>query len=253
MWLVSFYFCFTLIKVKCKGPHGARGYCVGPCRWAFLGLRCFSWWHPIKNLLFSYIIWEWARSQQQKIQLAVTRPIRQCSYHRNRRTEASVAVQGWAAVQWWRRTPGSFSFCALPPSPSCHVTAELLHLQALCPSYGQKERDRREMMTKSSVSQVCLWGKPKACSKDPSSKLPLVSCGLGPRHKVTPKGREEQKVFGRARGRSAQNQCLIVKNVLPISPGSFKSISVTYAHSNLCVNASVLTAGETVKVVCTDL
>lgn len=80
-----------------------------------------------------------------------------------------------------------------------------------------------------------------------------MSCGLGPRHKVTPKGREEQKVFGRARGRSAQNQCLIVKNVLPISPGSFKSISVTYAHSNLCVNASVLTAGETVKVVCTDL
>lgn len=100
---------------------------------------------------------------------------------------------------------------------------------------------------------VCLWGKPKACSEDLSSKLPLMSCGLDPCHKVAPKGREDQNMLGWARGHSAQNQCLIVKNVLPISPKLFKSISITYARPNLYVNARVLTAGETVKVVCTDL
>lgn len=61
-------------------------------------------------------------------------------------------------------------------------------------------------MTENAVSQVCLClsGKQKAYSEDPSSKLSLVSCGLDPCHEVMPKCKKSlKKMFGRALGHSA--------------------------------------------------
>lgn len=53
---------------------------------------------------------------------------------------------------------------------------------------------------------------------------------------------------------SAQNQCLIDKSVSSPFPNScLIAFQETYDHSHLCVNAKVLTAGEIVTLVCTDL
>ena len=53
---------------------------------------------------------------------------------------------------------------------------------------------------------------------------------------------------------SAQNQCLIDKSVSSPFPNScLIAFQETYAHSHLCMNAKILTAGEIVTLVCTDL
>lgn len=69
--------------LKFKEPHVACGYYIS-LRWSRLPLakRLLSW-HPVKNLILSSDIWKWVWLQPQKIQLAVTKPLKEWSYHRN--------------------------------------------------------------------------------------------------------------------------------------------------------------------------
>lgn len=158
----------------------------------FLWLSCFSYGHPIKNsLFFSYIIWDWVWSQPQKIHLA-TKPIKECLYHTNTRTELCVLGLGNSSLTAAASRLSSFSalflvFLFRHTITSTATPPPRIMLKLQVKREGHRGNDKRSV----SWLCLCLLGKREACSEGPSSKLPLVSCGPEPRHKVKPKGKEE--------------------------------------------------------------
>lgn len=135
--------------LKFKEPHVACGYYIS-LRWSRLPLakRLLSW-HPVKNLILSSDIWKWVWLQPQKIQLAVTKPLKEWSYHRNGNRGMWPRL---GKVSVMTSDPRLFLFscsAVFLVLLFCYVIPTCLqHLQAFCSTNKQKERGRGEMMTK---------------------------------------------------------------------------------------------------------
>lgn len=147
-----------------------------------------------KSFFFFFcIIWNWIGWQQQKMQLAVTKPIKRCLYPANSDHGGVCSKPGQQLSEDRRPQALAFSLlCHLPCAAFLPHTAQLPRLHASCSSYRWKETDAGT----GTKFCPCLLGKQKACLEGPPGKVPLVSRGPDPHHKVMPKDKEDWKTVG---------------------------------------------------------
>lgn len=193
--------------------------------------------------------------QQQKIQLAVTKPIKEGLYHANMRTEVCVPGLGSGSVMISDSRLLLF-FCSalftlLLFLPQDHGTTTLppcimLKLQV-------KRQGCRGNCDKNLPANFCLCvlAKQKACSEEPPTDSHL--CLMGQIHvtRSCPRTKKTENLSGGAHGLSAQNQCLVDLRVSSAFPNHRLMVFQRAHIHGLCLyaNAKAVIKGESMKVV----